>query len=240
MDHKKNNVEIEILKTILKNSPDSIFLHNLNGDLIYANKTAPLSKGDTKNEFITEKFDELINITKNNILNHYNDLIEKGSLCFEASHLCKDGSNINVAVDSNIIESKDDSLVLSITRNVDLNESEDDSIYYGFLKDTKIGIMIENLGLITHLNHNLCDLLGYDKEELLGHDYIDFFNGIQEFSILDEIVKVKNGGKSTLTSHLKRKDGSSLLSLTTISPLYNSEEEYIGNLSLHREITKFK
>jgi len=242
MDHETNNIEIEVLKNILKNSPDSLFLHKLDGNFIYANETAHQTRGYTPNDQMLTNIQELDVSKQGKNLNHNNALTKGGYASFETSNICKDGSIIDVVVDSNIMESNKDKLILSIIRNKDQMESlidNDMNNFYEIIKNTKKGMVIENLGLITYINQKLCDLLGYDKNEILGHEYINFFNGIQEFSILDEIIKVKNGGKSTVTSKLQRKDGSTLWALTTISPLYNRNGDYIGNLSMHRDITKF-
>jgi PAS domain S-box-containing protein len=244
ISHGGKNLEkkkpAEELKSIIIDSPDSIFVHNLDGNLIYANKTAHGTHLYGNNEFNTPHFNELDQIIHNNLLKHYNDLINNGSACFESSQTCYDGSIIDVDIDSNIMESEDDSLILSIVRNAGETKSHDhkQNKLYDMIKNTKKGMIIENFGIITYLNHNLCNQLGYNKEEILGHEYINFFNGIQEFSILDEIIKVKNGGISNLISKMLRKDGSNLWMLTTISPIYNKNGEYMGNLSTLRDITQ--
>ena len=228
------------LKSILKDSPDSIFVHSLDVDLIYANKTAHETQSYDTNKLGTTHFNELNHMIRNNLLTHYNDLISNGSTNFESSHICTDGSIIDVDVDSNVMESTEDEIILSIVRNTGKTESNTlkQNKLYDTLKNTQKGMIIENLGIITHLNHNLCNLLGYAKDEILGHEYIELFKGIQEFSILDEIIKVKNGGISNLISKMSRKDGSNLWMLTTISPIYNKNSEYLGNLSTLRDITQ--
>lgn len=227
------------LKSILKDSPDSIFVHNLKGDLIYANKTSYESELYNNNKFGTSHFIELDQLIHNNLLNNYNELINNGSSYFESSKICYDGSTIEVDVDSNIMESEKDSIILSIVRNSCENvaSNNDQNKLYDMLKTARKGMIIENLGIITHLNNNLCEQLGYSKNEILGHEYIDFFKGIQEFSILDELIKVKMGGISNLISKMERKDGSNLWMLTVISPIYNKNGEYLGNLSTLRDVT---
>lgn len=238
MKNLKENKQVEELKKILKNSPDYIFLHNLKGDLIYANRTAHNTRNFSKTDINSSNFNELDQMIHNNIIRHYNDLISNGSACFKSSQI-SDGSIIAVDIDSNIMESESDSLILSIVRNATENKfnNSKQNRYYDLLKTTKKGMIIENLGIIKYLNSNLCNLLGYSKNEILGHEYIDFFKGIQEFSILDEIVKVKMGGMSNLISKMSKKDGSNLLMLTTISPIYNKNGDYLGNLSTLRDIT---
>jgi PAS domain S-box-containing protein len=234
----KNN--LDELKSILKDSPDSIFVHNLKFDLIYANKGSCESQLYNNNKFGTSHFNELDQLIHYNLQKNYNDLINNGSTYFESSKICYDGSTIDVDVDSNIMESEEDSIILSIARNSCEIESPntDRKELYEMLKTTRKGMIIDNLGIITYLNHNLCNQLGYSKDEILGHEYIDFFKGVQEFSILDELVKVKMGGVSNLISKMERKDGSNLWMLTTISPIYIKNDEYLGNLSTLRDITE--
>ena len=228
------------LKSILRDSPDSIFVHSMDVDLIYANKTAHEIQSYKNNDQSTSHFNELHHMIHNNLLEHYNDLISNGSTSFESSKICYDGSRIDVDVNSNIMESQSDSIILSIVRNAGETESHNlkQNKLYNTLKNTKKGMIIENFGIITYLNNDLCNLLGYGKEEIMGHEYINLFKGVQEFSILDEIIKVKNGGISNLISKMSRKDGSNLWMLTTISPIYNKNGDYLGNLSTLRDITQ--
>ncbi len=234
----KNNVDQ--LKSILKDSPDSIFVHNLKGDLIYANKTAYESNLYNNNNFGTSHFNELDQLIHNNLQKNYDELMNSGSTYLKSSKTCHDGFSIEVDVDSNIMESEQDPIILSIVRNSCEIESSDinQNKLYDTIKTTKKGMVIENLGIITYLNHNLCNQLGYSKNEILGHEYINFFKGIQEFSILDELIKVKMGGISNLISKMQRKDGSNLWMLTAISPIYNKNGEYLGNLSTLRDVTQ--
>jgi PAS domain S-box-containing protein len=166
--------------------------------------------------------------------------MNNGSTYLKSLKTCPNGSTIEVDVDSNIMESEQDPIILSIVRNSCEIESPNinQNKLYDILKTTRKGMVIENLGIITYLNQNICNQLGYSKNEILGHEYINFFKGIQEFSILDELIKVKMGGISNLISKMQRKDGSNLWMLTVISPIYNKNGEYLGNLSTLRDITQ--
>ena len=169
--------------------------------------------------------------------------MQNGSICYESSQYCKDGTKLEIEINTSIMESKSNKLVLSIVKDItpqSIDKLENVQKYYDMVNKTSPGVLIEHMGLITHVNNNFCDILVYSKEELIGHELIDILTGIQEFSILDEMIKVKNGGKSTLTSKIQRKDGSIILTLTKSSPLYNKEGDYKSNISIYIDITELE
>ena len=244
MENLKNNTEIERLKNFINNSTnDSIYLHDMDGKFRCVNETAYENLGYTKKEFLNMDIRELDASVEESLNYYINDIIQNGSNCYESSQYCKDGKKLEVEINSSIMESKTNKLVLSIVKDLstqNIDKLENVQKYYDMVNKTNQGVLIENMGLITHVNNNFCDLIGYGKEELLGHELIDILTGIQEFSILDEMIKVKKGGKSTLTSKIQRKDGSIILTLTKSSPLYNKEGDYKGNISIYSDITEVR
>ena len=244
MENLKNDVEIRKLKNIINNSANnSIFLHDISGNFMCFNETAYESLGYTKKDIIKMNISDLDFSVEEGIKFYLNELVQSGSIFYRSSQDCKNGDKLEVEIDSCIMESKTNKLVLSITKDInkiETHKQNNTSKYYDMVEKTGPGILIENMGLITHVNNNICKLLGYEKEELLGNELIDLLTGIQEFSILDEMIKVKKGGKSTITSRIQRKDGSILWALTKISPIYNKEGDYKGNVSIYSDITELK
>jgi PAS domain S-box-containing protein len=240
----KNEVEIQKLKNVINNSAnDSIFLHDIDGNFMCFNETAYETLGYTKKDIMKMNINDLDLSVEEGIKFYLNELVQSGSIFYKSSQDCKNGNKLEVEIDSCIMESKTNKVVLSITKDikkVETRKQNNDSKYHDMVHKSDPGILIENMGLITHVNNNICNLLGYTKEELLGYELINLLTGIQEFSILDELIKVKKGGKSTVTSRIQRKDGSILWALTKISPIYNKEGDYQGNVSIYSDITELR
>jgi len=117
--NKQLSNKLTLDEQLLNMAADSIFVHNLNGNRLFANKTAKILGNYnepklTRNSLQSRKapeFDELIEPK-------LTELVEKGELTFEAAHLCSDQSSTPVEVHSRIIGLNSQRLVLSIVHDI--------------------------------------------------------------------------------------------------------------------------
>ncbi|MCE5215270.1 MAG: PAS domain S-box protein [Methanobacterium sp.] len=120
MDNQENDEIGAKLKNLMLNSAnDSIFLHDFDGNFIYVNESAYKSAGYSKEEFMKMNLHDL-DVPEHAVLinQRIKELEKKKSTIFEAAHLCKDGSVIDVEVNARIIESEGKKLILSIVRDI--------------------------------------------------------------------------------------------------------------------------
>lgn len=120
---KKDPIEeldcLRLKAQLLDIATDSIFLHDLDGNFIYANDTACKSRGYIKDELMSMNISQLdtpehIPLIKSRI----KELIEKGEIIFEAAHFRKDRSIMPVEVHARIIESQGAKLSLTVVRDI--------------------------------------------------------------------------------------------------------------------------
>ena len=122
---------------------------------------------------------------------------------------------------------------------IELAESEEK--YRNIVETTHEGVLTEDMdGNILYVNQRMCDLFGYEKEEVLNHNIFKFVDVDKRNIFVEVVEKVLNGEKVTFTSEFRRKDGSILWTLAQASPLYNSQGNQISNLFMHSDITELK
>lgn len=111
---KRLEDQLEFDAHLFDAATDSIMVHDLDGNCIYANEAAYRSHGYGKEELMD------INLYQLNAPEHAkfveaetNRLLEKGEVTFESAHILKDKSSMPVEVHSRLIKSGGQTLILS-------------------------------------------------------------------------------------------------------------------------------
>jgi PAS domain S-box-containing protein len=96
-------------------------------------------------------------------------------------------------------------------------------------------------GTYTYANQRMADMLGYTPDEVLGKSIHDLTSDdgllAQVLSARDEL---RHGDAAHGEIEFRRKDGSSLWTMYSISPLRDANGAHIGNLAMHTDITDRK
>jgi PAS domain S-box-containing protein len=118
-ERKRAAEESEWRVQILNNVSDTIFLLDLDGNFIYLNEAAWKTRGYTQEEMMgmnlrTLDAPEYVDSIKS----RFKELLKKGEGCFKAAHRCKDGSIMQVEINSRVIESGGHKRLLSVIRDI--------------------------------------------------------------------------------------------------------------------------
>jgi len=118
-ERKRIEQDLKLQARLLNAATDSIIVHDLNGNIVYANEAAYKMRGYSHSELVKMKINQLIAPRQRWIFTEQvPTLLEKGTLEFEADNVCKDGSMIPMEIHSRIIESEAGKLVISVARNI--------------------------------------------------------------------------------------------------------------------------
>jgi|GEM_PF-6012840 len=99
--------------------PDSVFLHDSDGNLTYVNDEACAMLGYTRQELLGMKLHELDDPScLSSITSGMKTLSEKGSATYESAHICKSGVVIPVEIHSSLLQSEDRKLILSLAHDI--------------------------------------------------------------------------------------------------------------------------
>lgn len=170
---------------ILKYLKNSVFLHDLDEKIIYANEAVYKALRYSEDELFQMKFHELITPQHMDTIDSIiYELIENQESVYLANYLCKDGSRIPVEVRSRIVELKDEPLVLSFVKELSDGTTEklleDNEEKFRIIFQNSNDIISLNLvnedglpGKFIEINETGSKKLGYTKEELLNMGPLD-------------------------------------------------------------------
>jgi PAS domain S-box-containing protein len=116
---KQVESDLRLKERMLDGASDSIFLHDLEGRLIYVNEAACRERGYEKDELLHQNISMLM--APEYALNRgqiQKNLLGTGELIFESAHLRRDGSKLPVEIQARLIELDKQRLVLSVARNI--------------------------------------------------------------------------------------------------------------------------
>ncbi len=121
-----------------------------------------------------------------------------------------------------------------------LHQSEEH--YRTMVETAAEGVVVAGLdGTYTYVNQRMADMLGYAPEEIIGKSIHDLTSddGLRA-QILGARHELRQGDAVHGEIEFRRKDGSSLWTAYSISPLRDASGEHIGNLAMHTDITERK
>jgi PAS domain S-box-containing protein len=120
-----------------------------------------------------------------------------------------------------------------------LKESENK--YRLILEATNEGIWVAPPdGKATFVNQKMADMLGYSKEEILGHVGLEFLDKSQEAPVIQNRELLKNNKPVQVECKFIRKDGSTLWTMANTAPIIDSQGKHVGNIAMHTDITDRK
>jgi PAS domain S-box-containing protein len=109
----------EKYRTLIDSALDSIFLHDLEGNILEVNRAAAERLGYTKEELLNMRIQDIVPEEKRGKFPEViMKLLEGKSIFFESEHLRRDGTTYSVEVSARLMEFRGKKVVLAISRDV--------------------------------------------------------------------------------------------------------------------------
>jgi PAS domain S-box-containing protein/putative nucleotidyltransferase with HDIG domain len=191
------------LRAIFDSANDAMFIHDLKGNFLEVNETACERLGYTREEFLKMTS---MNIDSSEyaklVMKRIEELREKGRKFFETAHVAKDGRVILIELSSRVIEYQGKPAVLSIARDISerkrteaaLRDSE--NRYRSIVENSHAGILIVNESYrFIYVNDELCQILEYSRDEIIGHDFREFLDEESQSLVTDRYIRRQRGEK---------------------------------------------
>jgi len=162
-------------RQIFNNVNDAIYLHKLDkngmpGDFVEVNELACRMLGYNREELLHMSHKDIdlkqdYNDTKT-IMQH---LLEEGSMTYETTHVNKEGQEIPVEVSSHIFNLDDESVVLSVARDITRRkqaETEKEELHEQLLQTQKLESIGQLAGGVAHDFNNILTVITCQTEML--------------------------------------------------------------------------
>ncbi len=118
------NTDENVLRVMIENAPDGFIIHDIEGNIIDANKAAYERLGYTKTEMLSMSvFDIEVNIDAKTLTSTvWPSIKHKESLQAHGVHRCKNGKKIPVQVNITCFKKPDQTLFLALVRDISASE----------------------------------------------------------------------------------------------------------------------
>ena len=114
--------------------------------------------------------------------------------------------------------------------------------YSRIIENLKFGLVEVDLNeIITKVYPAFCELTGYTESELLGQNARELFalkEEKEDSEVLNE--KRKEGVSNVYERRIRRKDGKIIYLIISGAPIFNDQNEIIGSMGIHVDITERK
>lgn len=119
MPERRLTMEQEFKSMLLDEALDSIFILDLDGNILFANKSAFESRGYTEKDILGMSLADLDSPPyRRQLKMRLARLLKSGRMIMESEHICKDGSIMSVEIHARVIEFADHKFFFSIVRDI--------------------------------------------------------------------------------------------------------------------------
>jgi PAS domain S-box-containing protein/putative nucleotidyltransferase with HDIG domain len=173
-EHKRAEAELKLKEKLLDGASDSIFLHDLDGRLIYVNEAAYKSRGYEKEELLAGDIAQLtpqeFMVERSRLVE---ELLQKGEIIFDSTHFRKDHSIMPVEIHARLMDLDDRRLILSVARDMTARRQGEDALR---ASEEKFRLLISNLPAVVFLGYadGAVNLFDDQVEQLTGYAQGEF------------------------------------------------------------------
>ncbi len=175
-ERKDAERDLQISQFSIENASDEIYWVDMDGDFIYANKSACDSLGFSKEEILSRNvFDVVPDFSQETWKNFAEDLRLKGSFSFETRHKTKDGRIFPVEINSNYMNFHGKEMIYTFSRDISQREKvlkslrDSESKFRSFTENSLDTIMLFDSDLRhLYVNPNAEKVTGIPAEDFIG------------------------------------------------------------------------
>ncbi|RJQ53260.1 MAG: EAL domain-containing protein [Actinobacteria bacterium] len=126
---KRDEEDLKFRSMLLDNATDAIYVHDLDGKLIYANEAACRMRGHDREELLSRSAEGLADPEyAERVRGRVGSMLEKGSVIFESLNRHKDGSLRPMEVHARVVETAGGKVIASVARDVTERKQAEDAI----------------------------------------------------------------------------------------------------------------
>lgn len=130
-------------------------------------------------------------------------------------------------------------VIARMQSELELRQSEEK---YRRLVDTMSDglVIVDKKDVFTYVNRKFCEQLGYKEDEVLGRHLICFFDDENMKIMENQLSLLRMGEEAQYEIKWTRKDGSSIDTLVSPRPLFDSDNKYQGSFAVITDVSDLK
>ena len=101
-------------------------------------------------------------------------------------------------------------------------------------------IIRDSKGLLSYVNDRFCEMVGFDKEDLIGQSVENFLDEENKKILLDEIEKRKKGYSEKYEIALRKKSGENLNYIVSPKPVFDKKGKFTESFAVITDISELK
>lgn len=237
---------------LTKYANDIIILMNEKGDIIQVNERG-LEKYGYSNEEITGRNIKMLRTrsTLETLPLHINEVLEKGHIILENTHITKGGEEFPVEVSARSIRIEDKIFIQSIVRDISNRKKYEQAILE---RENNLNVTLESIGdavivtdkagRITRLNKVAEELTGWKANDATGQSVslVMAIRNAKDGKPIDNIFKrvIDENRVLDLSEHVEMvsKNGKVIQIADSAAPIHNHHGELIGSVIVFRDISE--
>lgn len=241
----------DYFKMLYDSNPLSLLIYDpANFRVLDINQTAIEKYGYTRREFLKMKIHQLHDKSnwealERDVENIIND--SEFEPYKEWNHLTKEGEEIRVEISACTIPfgGKQARLVqiTDVTEKRKLQEylQRSDEKYQKIIENIELGLLEVDLDdRITKVYPKFSELTGYHPNELVGLVASEVLDSDSEVDIENEIANRREGKSGVYEVKIKKKNGEFAWVLVSGTPVFNEDNEIVGTIRIHVDISERK
>jgi PAS domain S-box-containing protein len=163
----------------------------------------------------------------------------------EMTATCKDGSIRYVTIEGTIVSNHNLVIYNDITERKQMEEKlrQSEERFRTLVETMRVGLSaVDAKGVITYVNDQMCQMLGYTREEFIGHPTTDFHDEESRKRQEEIFAKRRKGLKDPTPYEITwvAKDGRKVNTILTPTPGYSPGGEFTGSFAIFTDITELK
>jgi len=242
-------IDIRMKDRAIASSINAIAFAEFGGDLIYANRSTLEMWGYKKDQEMLGRPAVEFWKDKDKAIDMLKALKRTGSWVGELVAKRKDGSFFDAQVSATSIsdETGKPSFMMSsffdmTERNKIEKELRKSEEKYRLLVETmNDGLAIQDgNGILNFVNDKLCEMLGYPKEELIGHSALEFLDEVNQNKLEEQIRLRREGKQAPYEIEFRKKNGQNVPTLVSPQFLFDEDGNFKGSFGIITDITERK
>ncbi len=237
----------ERLRAFMDSATDYFSLWDSDLNLIDLNRVAKdiLQTGSTREELIGKNLSEFDPFKERDVYYNFLRVITTGKPYFAYDYIFQKETEDDTHLSIKAFKVGDGlgMIVTDITQRIRAEEALRDSRdkYQMLIEKLEEGVLLEDAdGIITFVNPRALKRLGYLEEEMIGKHWSLTSPPEDLKRYQDETAKRPKGISSTYESGILSRDGKRIPVIVSATPLHSPDGEYIGTLSVFRDISEQK